>query len=707
MRMATRWQPVVRQNSRGVLFQMIVTPILDSHSSLIAGCAKCKERRIKCDQKAPSCLNCTSRHLTCPGYEKRYHWKGKHQISHQNNIGSTNVSLSSPFTRPPIATTTGPECTLLQTTYRSGQGNILGNECRAHHNGCGKEYSDQVTAYLDEPTHSPDQGPLVISALPAAEADKENVSIFRAGDTANTLTFTWASSPPFRPFPAMHDATTELISHYFNSVCIINSCSASHVDPLRIVTQNLMSCSRLIHFCVLSMSAAHLHHINPQWAVKSLEYLTKAISTLRVQLQDIFDETSIRTPTEHKLDQALVGIIILGMSTSWHGSSGLGLEHIAGSRALLQKYFLPKLYDGNALDRKKLSFFLGLQTYWEAVASFLLDQEPDELEYLYGACIELSTDSIYVHPWTGINSTIWVLLAKAGCVARRRRRLLGGKACSVTDGQANISLEMDRLVQQAKIIETQLLSHELPPSPKVDGTDTEHASITDLERIARSCKFAALLELYRAFGSALDYRSTLGVLAAEWRLSRDLAEPQHQFSNAAIHEFLSLSVLNTLRSISENSSTRCLQPILLLIAGSTLSEKTTGSNLDIGTLPLRILHAPGANEGNPDVEMADLGFNTIPQSYPSIFGSAVRPHDSSLFRFDTMQSWRQFVYGRITRLEQEIKLDSIRRIRMVLLEVWAYNDTRQTTIPSTTEGAIAQVGHWIDIMEEEKLQFLF
>lgn len=514
-------------------------------------------------------------------------------------------------------------------------------------------------------------------------------------------------SSPYSPWSLSpsHNGATRLISHYFHFVCNINSCSDSPDDSLRTVTRGLMSSSRLIYFCVLSMSAAHLYHIDPQWSRESLVYLTQAISTLRVQLKDVLDKASRRSSVEHNLDQALIGIILLGTSTSWHNASELGLEHIIGSRILLQEYVCPRLYQCSTQNRRKLSFFIGLQTYWETVASFLLDQDLDQLDYLYKACIELSSDPIYVHPWTGISSTVWVLLAKAGCVARRRLRLLADSSCYE---QSDLTTQMDQLVLGAKTIEAQLLSYEIPQASNVNTNSTEHASIPDLERIAWCCKFAALLELYQAFGSIWDTQPALEILSTEWQFlkrSLDLGESQDSIFYTNIYGFLSHGVLRLLRCISPDSSTRCLQPFLLLIAGSVLvADGGVDDHSHTTTLLPEVTYAKGANPQDPNL-IKLTGSLCVTLSKPQVGGTWL--NDSLSVSLGPISTWRDFVYQRITCIEQAIKLDSLRRIRTILLEVWACNDAIQSTEPRPADNNLGKRVHWINIMEEKKLHFLF
>ncbi|KAL5118378.1 hypothetical protein ACEQ8H_003727 [Pleosporales sp. CAS-2024a] len=44
------------------------------------GCGRCKLKRLKCDETAPSCLQCNKRNVACPGYEKTLKWSTKYEV---------------------------------------------------------------------------------------------------------------------------------------------------------------------------------------------------------------------------------------------------------------------------------------------------------------------------------------------------------------------------------------------------------------------------------------------------------------------------------------------------------------------------------------------------------------------------------------------------------------------------------------------------
>lgn len=56
---------------------LILTPVSPTGQPLIAvtGCKNCKEKRLKCDETKPACIQCHKKGVTCKGYEKVLKWR--------------------------------------------------------------------------------------------------------------------------------------------------------------------------------------------------------------------------------------------------------------------------------------------------------------------------------------------------------------------------------------------------------------------------------------------------------------------------------------------------------------------------------------------------------------------------------------------------------------------------------------------------------
>ncbi|GAD95714.1 Rieske 2Fe-2S family protein [Paecilomyces variotii No. 5] len=475
--------------------------------------------------------------------------------------------------------------------------------------------------------------------------------------------------------------------------------------------KDAISSSRLIYFCILSMSAAHLRRMNTQWSVYSLEYMTKALSVLSKQLAELLTESSALEYKEQNQDEVLLAIIMLGMSTSWHVTSGLGLEHIGGSRALLKRWVYRQSGQDQIPSWPKMNFYLGLQAYWEAVASFLIDQNIDWLEHLYHICMTLPKHTIQIHPWAGISSAVWVLLAKAGCIARKKRYyLLEGQTSLKSTSEVNRNSPWSDLKAQAEVLEEQLLDYSIPDIAQVEPTHDEKTPVNHLEDIAQCCKLAALLELYRAFGTLCEGHIALKLLKitrgkASYR-GFNLKDSSPPPICTTIVGTLSLEILRILKSIPMDSHTRCLHPILLLIAGSALlspiiirrqqrSQHRYSNQSDNLT----------AADVNTSVRRATQNLDsTAIYDQPAVESTSAQ---SPRVELDLIHIWRRFVYDRITHIEEIINLDNIRKVRTILLSVWERDDQLVSSAPDTDDMIATEPVHWIDIMEEQDLRILF
>lgn len=54
------------------------------------GCARCKQQRVRCDERHPECDRCVRVGAKCPGYEQKLRWSAKHEVFR----GSTPASVT-------------------------------------------------------------------------------------------------------------------------------------------------------------------------------------------------------------------------------------------------------------------------------------------------------------------------------------------------------------------------------------------------------------------------------------------------------------------------------------------------------------------------------------------------------------------------------------------------------------------------------------
>ncbi|EHA25473.1 hypothetical protein ASPNIDRAFT_211476 [Aspergillus niger ATCC 1015] len=65
---------------------------LTSYCSPYPGCKTCKDKRLKCDETKPSCIQCRKRNVTCEGYIKKFQWRNGYWQKNLN--GGTNGSAN-------------------------------------------------------------------------------------------------------------------------------------------------------------------------------------------------------------------------------------------------------------------------------------------------------------------------------------------------------------------------------------------------------------------------------------------------------------------------------------------------------------------------------------------------------------------------------------------------------------------------------------
>ncbi|RSL70871.1 hypothetical protein CEP53_001757 [Fusarium sp. AF-6] len=180
------------------------------------------------------------------------------------------------------------------------------------------------------------------------EAEAEQVSTSNLADDNTSLTC-------YKPV----EQSSLLLDHYFSNVCQMNSAFDSLHNPFRSEVSRMIINSPLLFYCILSMSAAHLYQGDEPKSRIALEFQTEAISYLSIELSQL-DTTTPKTvedidtipaplavrKVDRVQDDVLLGVILLGMTSSWHDSSATEL-----------------LDDASALEREIIKFripFVGL-----------------------------------------------------------------------------------------------------------------------------------------------------------------------------------------------------------------------------------------------------------------------------------------------------------------------------------------------------------
>ncbi|KAM5381820.1 hypothetical protein ACJZ2D_002810 [Fusarium nematophilum] len=544
------------------------------------GCLVCKRRKLKCDEQEPSCQRCIKIGVECPGYTRPVKWSTKHE----KGLGTSPAQIGSfsdtcwfeQEARKLSSVIEDPLDIVAQSTNET-----RGSSCATSTNQESTSPASVATSRCSEPLerdHEALEYPSSESCLISTTASQVHAGGLR--DTDVTL------KPILEDLPLLSYTPTEessvLLNHYFSIICQVNSSFDSLHNPFRSEVSRMILTSPLLFHCVLSMSAAHLYQNNKNKSRVPLEFQTEAISQLSSELSQIDAPKASREcevslgPRENICvkDDVLLGIILLGMTSAWHDASSTGLSHLVGSRQLFKAWVssngLDKDENRSSMTRSQ-SFLVSSMVYWEAMSSFLLNQETDALSYLDIFRSPAPPSIAYPCPWTGVGTPIFVFLAKTGTLLRNKRilRNLHLLPC----GESHQNALYSGLLEKASSLEQGILKFRLPFVGSIEDMGDPCTPPDHLLALARSYRLATLLELYRAFPEIAESTAAL-----EQAIGVGCDE-----TDSHTHLILSLAfgLLEILERIPSDSGTVSIQLLALLIAGSALGCVSTSVRQEV------------------------------------------------------------------------------------------------------------------------------
>lgn len=393
--------------------------------------------------------------------------------------------------------------------------------------------------------------------------------------------------------PSLNETHTMLVEHYFRDVCTLYSSFDSSLNPFRASIGRIWDSSPSIYYAIQSMAAAQLANTFPQMSVTGLEMQRKAYECLNEELQLV-------NTGQARSERILLTILLLGLSTSWHDSSDLGLTHLTAARSLI----LPKLIEANPADDKEIQrqnqFFEESLIYWEMLIGFVSHESmtfspnfsswhKSSLHTSPTASASTTPDGKLVpHPWTGIAPEVQMLFAEVGRLVRHERT-------SQLSGFLD-PLDFAGMLSCASALEEELLAAEFPPDDDLVDPGDANTSKHDFVVLAEAYRCAGLLELYRIFPALLRKRlgtddptcddgPGFGFLPPRYETAHEAADVALWIDSLALH------ILDLLASLPASSGTCCLQPILLVTAASELRFVSSVDYFDIYANDAKVMHA--------------------------------------------------------------------------------------------------------------------
>ncbi|KAL6151299.1 hypothetical protein ACJQWK_10463 [Exserohilum turcicum] len=385
------------------------------------------------------------------------------------------------------------------------------------------------------------------------------------------------------------DVESLLVQHYFKDVCAVFSAFDSPLNPFRTTIGRIYKDSPSINYAIQSMAAAHLANTFPNMAAMGLELQRKAREALEAELPLAHSGQTSATKT-------FLSIMLLGLTTSWHDSSALGLEYLSTARDLI----LPKLFSrsGGADVEREAQFFEESLIHWEMLMGFVTE---DAMSFSPKSGLRPSVTSrknaptacgpngkTVPHPWTGIAPMIHFLFAEVGRLVRKERSMDLESSMDLRRRQENL--------QNAASLEEDLLAVDCPSVDDVIDYGDERTPKEHFVTIAEAYRLAGLLEIYRVFPSIL--RKRLGSEMFKGTDTVDFQFPTPRFETPFEDtdmklwlNSLAMHIIKSLESLPSSSGTFCIQPLILVAAASELRFVSSVDFFDVHANDSKVVSA--------------------------------------------------------------------------------------------------------------------
>ena len=474
----------------------------------------------------------------------------------------------------------------------------------------------------------------------------------------------------------LNNPSWTLIEYYFKEVAALFSSYDSQMNPFRSTVSRLWGSSLAMCRTMQSMAAATLVNDFPQFGPMGLKMRDEAV--------DIITKEAVMD------DKSLLALLMLGQTASWHNPTDLGISFFN----LLRKHFntLPNetgLLKNTGNDYR---FFEESLIYWEMLLSFVADDDAVALSGVSGSGMEESIVLQRVpHPWTGIARDAQYTLQEVGRLVRSERKRVRTRNFTSKEDIAKAHVAIER----ANELEGKLLNLAHPSEAEIVSPGDDDTPVWHLLTIAEVYRCTGLMQLYRVFPDLLSRRLALdrgehnrqGSFSSSSTTTNEntaFSDPLMDISNGFYDPFLNfhsngntatnashshsqtsttiannwltefaLTTLSRLKTIPQESRTRCLQPLLLVASCSELRLPPSSSTPS---------HAP---LNNPAPDSVDVSSHAI----------------------EISQS-RKFILGRLTSLLHCLPPKPIEVCLRIVNEVWRRMDRGE-------EGV-----YWMDVVIE-------
>ena len=528
----------------------------------VVKCWKLTPLQLKCDERKPECLQCNLKSLPCPGYKtKPLVWSTKHEKLLGPGSNSSPPTVSKPVESPPQSKDPPPP---------SPKGSI-----------------EPETCFMSPQPHEEPNSAADTSAQTVPGSSLVGVNSRRDSNQTDSLSairqqLHRSTVPEF-----VLQLPTMLVEFYFNYVCQIFSSFDGTLNPFRSTVGRLWDGSAPIYYAIQSMAAAYLANHFPRMTPVGFQMQRETYKCLYQVQQGTHGQAE-------NLDKTLLTVLLVGQTTAWHDPKDLGLVHLKTAKRLNRRRLEQQGVGVGTREQHQNEFFEQCILYWDMLAGFVED-DLEEYGFAGMPILELapsskemssspsSTDKekVFPHPWTGVAPRVQKLFAQVGRLIRSYRKTTAQDSASLDFLSLDFAFDMElpggsgaEAIEKAQSLEEELLSFEpLSASSLVDAGD-ENTPVHHYILLAEAYRCASLIELYRVFPSILVRRfpvadTTFASSSSDSNIFNFLPiktslPPEDFLLSLALH------TVSILEKLPLSSGTRCLQPIVLIVAGSEL-----------------------------------------------------------------------------------------------------------------------------------------
>lgn len=692
--------------------------------------------QVKCGEEKPHCYRCTRLGVRCPGYVQSLRWVTKHEqlspgASSDGRVISPGPSVKAPKqpsnsigdASPLEDASAGPSHEL--PDHGLDGTNALDNLWDLPGNGSLPELADLCPP---SPITAPGSGfsqaegspygfatsgdtaaeiSRFLSLIGPAHGEEENGSAYRDFSPSAIVRRyppTSQRTPP-RDFMSisrpLNNPSWTLIEYYFKEVAALFSSYDSQMNPFRTTVSRLWGSSLAMCRTMQSMAAATLVNDFPQFGPMGRKMRDEAV--------DIITREAVMD------DKALLALLMLGQTASWHDPKDLGISFFNLLRKQLKSTSSSDTTSFGFIKNcgNNYRFFEESLVYWEMLLSFVADN--DDMAFSDTSRASSMDESLVLqrvpHPWTGIARDTQFTVHQVGRLVRRERKRIRSRQFTSQDD----IIRAQMAIEKARELEARLLGLAHPTEAEIVSPGDDETPVWHLLTMAEVYRCTGLMQLYRVFPDLL--RNRLPTPNTTDSTSRDPFFPidldsmhipasfgdtsannypdqqahptpaslsipniysqhhtqdpdQNPDSNRTtlydtwLTEF-ALTTLSRLKTIPLESRTRCLQPFLLVASSSELRlPHLSDSN-----------HSqPATNLDSPDEE----NLSNLDPDQPAISMEAIE-----------ISQTRRFILGRLTSFLHVLPPKPINVCLRLVKEVWRRMDAGETDT------------YWIDVMIEK------